>query len=155
ATIAPLDLGPHPDAGGDELVGTLVPPAQPFRVAVSGVDADGYPYERLFPRLFRAQAVEVTARVASRRLPAGATTTIPFAVHNIGQARTLDVVVTDSAGFVARVEPARLELGPETIAVVEVDVAVPADAARGTPVTITAVATDGDVTNSASVVLSV
>ena len=45
--------------GNDEFVGEIALPTVPFRVGVSGIDADGGRYQRLTGRMFRGETVEV------------------------------------------------------------------------------------------------
>ncbi len=160
ATIQALTLSQgHPEAASDEFVGNVPLPSQPFRIVVSGLDNNGFPYQRVFPTLFRGQTVKVSLDPASAvpSLPVG-TTTLRFVVSNLSGAATFRIVAADNKGFVSRVQPALLTLGVGGSGVVQVDLTVPAGTPQGTVVSLVTTATstsDPAVTNSASVALSV
>ncbi len=160
ATIQTLALAQgHPEAASDEFVGNVPLPNQPFRIVVSGADKNGFPYQRVFPTLFRAQTVKVSLDPSSAvpSLPVG-TTTLRFIVSNLGGAATFRIVAADNKGFVSRVQPALLTLGAGGSGVVQVDVTAPVGTPQGTVVSLVATATstaDPAVTNSASVALPV
>lgn len=150
----------HPDAAADEYVGDLVLPVQPFRVAVTGLDATGLPYQRLFPTLFRAQSLGVSISDGSNipSLIAGTTTTLTFVVQNLGSTNTFRIIAADNRGFVSRVEPTLLNLAGGASASVAVDLTVPAGTPDGTDVSLTVTAgsnTDPNILNSVSVRLTV
>ncbi len=161
STIQSINLAQHhPNASADEYVGSFILPAQPFRVAVAGLDANGFAYQRLFPTLFRAQSIDVTISNGSNipPLPAGATTRLNFLVHNLGAADTFHVIAADNRGFVSHVEPTVLTLASSASATVGIDISVPAGTPDGTDVSLTATVvsnTDPTVTNSATVGLVV
>jgi von Willebrand factor A domain-containing protein 7 len=51
-TLQPLELSAN--ESGDEFQGPVTPTKGAFRIVVEGRDARGYPYQRIFPRLFKA-----------------------------------------------------------------------------------------------------
>ncbi|HEX2252730.1 MAG TPA: hypothetical protein VHQ65_05650 [Thermoanaerobaculia bacterium] len=133
-TLQPLDLElGNPHAALDEHVGSVVLPAQPFRVAAVGLDGSGTVFRRLYPAVFRAQPIEVRIQSGSSvdSLPAGVTTTLSFVVANLGPAGTFRVGASEEHGFVSRVSPVLLDLGMDESALVEVDLSVPAGTPEG------------------------
>jgi hypothetical protein len=157
ATLQPIGLAKgDPDAAADELVGSVALPSVPFRVAVSGLDGSGNPFERLFPPLFRAQTVRVSLdpTSATDTLPIGGTRTLRFTVENLGAPGTFSVLAVDSRRFVSRFQPSVVSLGTGERATVAVDLSIPASAVDGSEdlVTVTATSTaNADVNNSANV----
>jgi hypothetical protein len=152
-------LKPDTTFDGDELVSTIDLPSQPFRARVTGVDAAGKPYQRVFHTLFHAESVEVTPPTpALDDMTPGSSTPVPFTVRNIGPRATFRIFAVDGRRFVKRFEPSMLTLEPGAAATVNVWLNVPADAAPGTGTDITVTAT-GDsnppTTNSASLHVAV
>lgn len=139
STLERLELAKdHPDADPEDWVGSVTLPSEQFGIAVSGVDQNGYVFERRFPAKFRAQPVQVQAdpgfsgalRLGLLRL--GATNIVKFNVRNIGTVEDdFDVVVTEPHGFVTRVEPSVLSVAGGAARTVEVEVTVPSTALEG------------------------
>ncbi len=161
ATLLSLTLARgHPEAAADEFVGDIPLPGQPFRIVVSGLDNNGFPYQRVFPALFRGQTVKVSLDPTSAvpSLPAGRTTTLRFNVSNLGGVATFQIVAADNKGFVSRVQPTLLTLGAGGSGVVQVDLSVPAATPPATVVSLVTTATstaDPTITNSTSITLPV
>ena len=103
-----------------EVVGSLELPKVPFRVAVTGRDANGQRYQRFFGGLFHAEGVEVSPKLDFDELLAGSTKRATFTVHNIGSPRTFRIVVTDARQLVRKVEPKELSLGMDESGIVQV-----------------------------------
>ncbi|MBE8988348.1 hypothetical protein [Nostoc sp. LEGE 12450] len=144
-------------AAADEFVGNFGLPATPFRVAVSGVDSKGLPYQRLFATSFRRQTVEVTADSPIASLPIGATTTLRFIVRNTGTAGNFQLVFADNLRFITRVQPTVLNLASGASGTVDVDVTVPTSTPIGTNISLTATAistTDSSINNSTTLNLA-
>jgi hypothetical protein len=156
STLQTVDLAPgDPNAAADQFSGSFALPATPFRVAVSGVDASGQGYERLFPTLFRAQTVKVSLDpdTALPGLPVGVTSTLRYDVLNLGAPATFRITGIDSQRFVTRVQPTLLTLASGATGSVSVDLTVPAGTPDATDVSLTVTATsnsDSGVTNSAT-----
>ncbi|NOS99454.1 MAG: hypothetical protein HOP29_02380 [Phycisphaerales bacterium] len=123
----------NPLAAPSDFVGTVSLPDQPFLVAVSGEDGNGFPFERVFPGQFRGQSVQVTTDadlpmpLSLGLLPLGAKSSPRFHVRNLGPSDTFRVTVTDNRGLVTRAEPSSVSIESGGVATVEVDVVVPAD----------------------------
>jgi hypothetical protein len=146
-----------PNTAADEFVGSLALPVQPFRVAVSGVDENGFLYQRLFPTLFRIQSVEVTPNIGFDTVAAGATTPLSFTVRNLGAAGNFEIIAADNQGFLTQ-EPIPLTLGSGESDSVLVNLSVPPEAVPGLEIMLALTATsaaDPTITNSAVVVLTV
>lgn len=156
ATLQAVTLSQgDPDAAADEFVGSFALPPAPFRVAASGLDGSGQPYERLFPTLFRAQTVRVGLNPDSvvSGLPPGSTTTLRYDVENLGPDRTFRIVGFNADNFITRLQPAILTLAAGATGTVEVDLTVPTGTPADTDVSLTVTATaltDPTVTNSAT-----
>ena len=136
-----------------EFFGSVDLPGIPFRVAVSGRDSNGKPYQRYFSNLFHAESVQVSAKPEFDELSPGSTRQIAFTVRNIGVPRTFNVTVTDSHRFVSAVEPKTLTLGAGESGTVRVDLSVPAgtEPGLGEDVVIVAASTAGPATSNSSV----
>ncbi len=157
ATIQSLALTKgDPYAAFDEFAGM---PDVPFRVAVSGIDAAGKHYERLYPTLFRAQTVKVSLDDATAidSLPTGATTTLRFKVKNLSDSTAeFHMNAVDSKSFIKRTAPNELTLASGESAFFEVDLLPAKDVESNIDVSLTVTATstsNTDVTNSATVEL--
>src|SRR5258708_3302364 len=137
-----------------EFAGSVDLPAVPFRVAVSGHDSNGKPYQRFFAGLFQAESVEVSPKLDFDELAAGSTRKALFTVRNIGSPRTFKLTVTDARQFVKSVEPKELVLGAGESVTVQVDLSVPAGTAPGAgdDLVIVAQSTAGPPTSNSSVV---
>lgn len=122
-----LTLGGDVDVAADEYAGSLLLPAQPFRVFARGVDANGAQFQRAFPNVFRGQTVQVEAVSPGGTLPLGTVSMVGFRVTNRGAADTFRVTATDDARFVSRTTPSIVALGPGESALVDVEVSVPAE----------------------------
>jgi hypothetical protein len=54
ATLQPLALAAD-ENDQEEFQGPVIPSHKDFRIVVEGRDSRGYPYQRIFPRLFHAE----------------------------------------------------------------------------------------------------
>jgi hypothetical protein len=114
-----------------EFVGTFQPPQQPFRVAVTGLDATGHAYQRFFASLFHAETVEVSPAQEFDELAVGETEQLTFAVRNIGPPTEFKITVTDARHFVGQVVPSQLMLDTGESGTIWVHLTVPAGSAAG------------------------
>jgi len=139
--IQTLDVSTESTGSSDEFLGTFVPPSEPFRVRVSGLDDAGHPYQRVFHTQFHAETVEVIPPAAVDDLSAGAAVPLTFTVRNVGTAAaSFRIIAADGRRFVTRFEPRTLSLEAATEAAVTVWVSIPPETAAGTgfDVTVTA-----------------
>lgn len=92
--------------------GTVDVPAEPFRVAVSGVDQSGMRYQRSSKLPFHSELVDVRAVGGPvALLQAGSESRVAFTIRNAGpDSATYRIVATDDRRLVSRVEPATLDL---------------------------------------------
>jgi len=140
-------LEPFRMEGGDsddddhEYMGTVKLPAQPFRVAVSGHDENGLPFERWYLPEFRATTVQIQAPDAPDEIPAGSTSQLAFMVNNFGASDTFQVIAVDSLGTILQAQPAQPTIAQNASAKVTVPLAVPAEARVGSRITVTITAT--------------
>jgi hypothetical protein len=153
-TIKEIDLArDFPDAAPDHFVGRFLLPVASFRVVATGNDLAGFPYQRTFPTVYRAQFVGVEVSAASGDVVhAGETRTFDFNVRNLGGAAAFRVNVISSLGIVSEINPTILNLGANASGTVQFNLSVPLDAPAGAnlTVTMTAVKTDdSNVFNSA------
>ncbi len=159
-TLQTVDLAQgDPNAAADEFVGTIEQlPTQPFQVAVNGLTAEGVPFERFFPDVFRVQSVEVTHSIDFDAVPAGATTSAFFTVRNAGASGQFSLAAVDSLGLVSAVVPSGVTLNSGDSVVIRVDLTVPLEAAFGSETVLALRATkttDATITNSAVASLTV
>jgi len=110
-----------------EFIGTITLPIEPFRVLVDGRDTSGIRTERVWPRLFHGEVVEVVPP-AGETVPAGTEVPVTFTIRNHGPAVRLNLVSSDHRGKVIPVEPPTLELGAGAEGIATVQLTVPADA---------------------------
>jgi von Willebrand factor A domain-containing protein 7 len=108
-----------------EFVGSVELPSVPFRVAVSGRDSNGKPYQRFYAGLFHAESAEIIPKLDFDELAAGSSQQAVFLVRNIGSPRTFAVTVTDAHQFVSKVEPRELALGAGESGTIRVDLNIP------------------------------
>ena len=135
-----LDAGDYPiDLAGREHVHAVELPPAPFRVALIGVDADGNPFQRVHPALFRAATVEVM-RTVTATLVAGRANRVDFVVRNSGPAAQFQLTAYAGTSRPATISPATLSLATGGEAPATVTVSVPEDTPPGTAVTITVTA---------------
>jgi hypothetical protein len=136
-----------------EFVGTVNLPSVPFRVAVAGIDSNGKPYQRFFPRSFHAESVEVLGKLDFDDLRPGGTRHAAFTVRNIGAARTFNITVSDGHQFVSNVEPKQLSLAANQSATVRVELTVPPSITPGIgdDLVIVAASTSGPPTRNSNV----
>jgi hypothetical protein len=55
ATVQSLELAADENGAEGEFYGSVIPSRKDFRIVVEGRDSRGYPYQRIFPRLFHAE----------------------------------------------------------------------------------------------------
>ena len=111
-------------------------PDRPFRVAATGVDAKGTPFQRVHAALFRAAVVELRLADAETSLVAGRENRVTVVVRNSGAARTFRLVaLTGSVPVTVSPSSVALDSGAETT--VSVVVTVPADTPAGRTIVLT------------------
>ena len=123
----PLQAIDLPSTDNLEFIGTITLPIEPFRVLVEGRDASGIRSERVWPRLFHGELVEVVPP-AGETVPAGTEVPVTFTIRNHGPAVRLNLVSSDHRGKVIPVEPPTLELEAGAEGIATVQLTVPADA---------------------------
>jgi hypothetical protein len=139
-----------------EYFGKVDLPATPFRLAVTGADESGHPFQRVFSSLFHAETVELIPLDAGlEELPAGKTTSIRFRVRNAGAAREFRILVVDTKNFLSHQQPQTktLSLAAGESREISVELNVPANPpnySRDT-VIITATAASGPPTTNGAV----
>jgi von Willebrand factor A domain-containing protein 7 len=121
-----------PDPQFLQLVGTFPLPPKPFRIAVTGRDAEGQPYQRYFSSLFHVETVELSPATGVDELAPGNSTQLTFTVHNVGASANFKITVSDAHRFVTEVRPQELVLDDGESGTVHVDIQVPTAAKIGT-----------------------
>ena len=129
------------DQEDHEFVGTLLLPPQPFRLAVSGLDAAGAGYQRMFSKEFQATSIELIPALHDQEVRAGAASPLEFLVKNHGTADTFRVLAVDSRGSIVPSEPGELSLAPGASGRLKVLLSVPAGTPAGKSVTLTVTVT--------------
>ncbi len=147
--IKPLDLRRSPQAGPiyPHYLGPIVPPDQPFQVAVSGLDLNGTPYDITYRKVFQTKSI-VFEKVMSSRLAFNQGKEFIYAeVTNYGRKGTFTIKVTDNKGFITRVEPTSMRLDQGETGKLEVDLWIPADTPETTEVIVKLVVTSDSNSN--------
>ena len=148
------------DSSGDdhEYMGTVSLPSQPFRVAVSGRDGSGLPFERWYLPQFHATTIQIQSPDFPEEIAAGTSRQVAFIVNNYGASDTFQIIAVDSTGTVLQAQPAQLVIPENGTANVIVPLKIAADKPAGTSVTVTLTATstsNPEITNGISQELSV
>jgi hypothetical protein len=132
-----------PRIGSDEFAGTIDLPADSFRVAMMGVDANGLPFQRVFSTAFRGELVELSSADAVQTVQPGQLARLRIRLRNLGPRARYRIVSTHVAQ-VLKVAPADVEIheGGETVVTVWVPVARDAAAGSEIEVMVTATSTD-------------
>ena len=113
-------------SSGDGYMGTADLPNVPFRVAVTGIDGSGKPYQRFYASLFRPESLEVLWNRTFDELPVGNTERTEFTVRNTGAGGTFKITAVDAHQFAVRVEPVELALDSGQSGTVVINLSVPA-----------------------------
>ena len=136
-TLGEVNLGAE---GDHEFGGSVTLPGEPFRAAVTGLDATGAPYQRLHAGLFRAESVEVTMPAGDDSLKAGTSTEISCTIRNAGPPAMFHIIAADGRRYVKSVDPQEVTIATGASVVVKIRVAVPGHAVDGEGVDITVTA---------------
>ena len=127
----------------EEFVGTLDLPEEAFRLVMTGLDAAGQPYQRVYAAAFRGELVEVSPADGIDSLVPGQPTALRYRIRNLGPRAQFHSVATKNAE-VLRVVPATVELDEGAEATITVSVLAPADAAPGTSVDVMVTTSSSD-----------
>jgi len=141
-----------------EFFGTLILPRQPFRLAASGFDEEGFPFQRMVLQQFHATTVEIDPVSKIEDVHAGTSCFLTFRIRNYGENAEFHLLAVDSRGAILPVDPTDVEIRTGGSADVTVEVTVPRRTTPGTGVTVTLTAAskaDADIHNGTSVDLSV
>jgi von Willebrand factor A domain-containing protein 7 len=117
-----------PDREFMEFTGDVMPPAVPFRIAVSGRDAKGMRYQRFDAPLSHAETVQVIPKLDFNEIAAGTSKQAVFEVKNFGPARSFKVMVTDAQRFIVSAAPTELTIPEHGSGIVHVHLTVPGTA---------------------------
>jgi len=141
-----------PRTGGEEFAGPIDLPTDSFRVAMTGLDANDRPYQRVFSTTFRGELVELTPADAVENVQPGRETALRIRLRNVGPRARYRMVATHVAQ-VLRVTPAEVDLEQGAEAIVIVSVPVAADAAPGSKVEVMVTASGDDERESTNYVM--
>ena len=152
--IRPLDLrrSPYADPLNYDYIGPLVPPDQPFQVAVSGLDWDGTPYDITNRKVFQTKTVAFTKIQRSGFNYNQGKEFVRAEVTNYGPASTFSIQATDNQGFITLAKPTVMTLSTGETKKMQVDLWIPADTPKYAEVIVKFVVTDTrhpEVTNTA------
>ena len=140
---------PLDQVGDEEFVGEIALPSMPFRVGISGTDADGGRYQRVDRRLFRAESVEVVPPILEE-VRAGSDAPIGFILRNYGELARYRLTATVGAEVLTRVEPPAVDLAADTEQRVTVWLPARTIAAAGTSLELLLVASSEDMNQSST-----
>jgi hypothetical protein len=151
----PMLATDYPMADPEDYMGSVPLPSVPFRVAASGVDANGLAFKRIYPMQFEAQPVAVDTKgfsVAEAR--PGRSGEVTFVVRNLGASGNFRFLATNADGWTGPSHPASAPIRRNQAVEVRVPLVVPPDARAGAGHSIVFTATRddaGSVYNSAVV----
>jgi len=131
-----LPLAPEAQGHPLELFGTIELPTGPFVVYVTGMLANGEPYQRALSKRIQPQTVRVFSP-ARQQLTPGKQTTYLFHIRNFGVPHTFRVTAADDRRFVSSFFPTALFLGTGETGTVRVTLSVPEGVAVDTTHTLT------------------
>lgn len=133
-----LEEVPNPSAEPvfNEYFGVTTVPADSFLAYVTGLDANGRPYQRLLPGTLRPQTVKITAPGLADLSP-GQTTDYTVKVTNLGARSNFTLTGVDDQNFIRAVSPADFTLGANQTRDITVQIQVPHDTPRATFDTLT------------------
>ena len=123
----------------DEFVGTIDLPEVAFRVAVTGVDADGASYQRVYRAPFRGELVQIEPGSVDT-VAAGQETALGFTIRNLGPRARYRVTAAFEGTVVKKVEPEIVEIDEGADRRITVWVSPSASAAPDSEVELTVVA---------------
>lgn len=140
----------------DEFAGQVTPLNSPFLVYLTGLDAVGFPYQRVLTSRIKPQTVQITAPPGTELKP-GQTTSYVFQVKNLGPADNFLFSGVDDNGFVHSISPTSFALGTNETKDVTVELQPPLTAVPGSSDTLTVTAQNvtGEATNFAVVLSTV
>jgi Tol biopolymer transport system component len=107
-----------------QYVGDIATPSTPFRAYATGLDVNGYPYQRVVSAAVKPQAIRITAPAHQELVP-GQTTTYTFAVTNFGPAGTFNIAGADDGGFLGTISPTSVLLGTNATQNVTASLVIP------------------------------
>jgi len=130
--IENLTLLLPPDAHPREThyFGKVVPPDEPFQLAVSGLDNHGRAFDKTCKKLFTAQPVSIKIRIIPPQITTGTTTYFPV-ITNHGDPGSFNIVAFNKDGFVSRISPSSITLDTGESQKIELDISVPAGTGEG------------------------
>ena len=111
--------------------GSVVAPAEPFFVRVTGELEDGRTFQRAWSPLFRAQYLALSAPSFQWALP-GTSVKAELSLENVGEKDEFIVTVSDDVGYDLSLSDSRIALGAGDKSTLELEVEVPDDAKPGT-----------------------
>ncbi|MDX2118207.1 MAG: kelch repeat-containing protein [Planctomycetota bacterium] len=150
ALIGPVNLARnYPRAVEDDYLGSMSPPAQPFRVVATGIAGDGRAFRREFGTLLEAVPFRVIPPVS---VPPGSRDDWEFTIQNVGEARPISFSAIDLSGTPLVVTPSAVTLPAGSTQKVTVTNSLRCqDFPDGTSGTVRLSASDGVYSNSAAV----
>ncbi len=92
-----------------KFIGEVIVPATAFRAYATGIDANGFAYQRVISSSPKPQTISVTAPTPQDLIP-GQTTNYTFVVTNFGPSGTFSVSGADNNGFLSGISPSTVTL---------------------------------------------
>ncbi|XP_078597567.1 von Willebrand factor A domain-containing protein 7-like [Branchiostoma floridae x Branchiostoma japonicum] len=94
---------------------TIVPPAQPFRISVEGIDQRNNTFRRLLTTLIESESLRLELAVENREpLYPGGSSRVGFVLVNGGSDDTFQLTVSDDVGLVTGVTPSSVTIATGT-----------------------------------------
>jgi hypothetical protein len=119
------------EAKDGNFFGSVVAPAEPFFVRVTGELEDGRTFQRAWSPLFRAQYLSLSAPRFQSALP-GTTVSTELSLANRGEDDEFILTVSDDSGYDLSLSDSRLALDAGEKQTLALEVEVPEDAKPGT-----------------------
>jgi hypothetical protein len=131
------------DNGSGEFLGDVETPGEPFLLYVTGKDANGLEFQRVYPRIFRPAALRIKETGNPVLLP-GMETEIQFNITNTGAGGVFEMFASDTGGFITNTTPANFTLPQGASTSITVRARVPTNQLPGIATTITCTVRSSD-----------
>jgi hypothetical protein len=123
--LGSLALEQGPGQSEEGVSGPVTPPGGVYFVYATGLDANGFPFQRRWPSATGAQPVRIVPPDPIENARPGDTISYTFEVENIGLEDSFEVIAVDDRDFVSSVSPDTLTIPTGGVASVTVELVIP------------------------------
>ena len=120
-----LALERAPGQSEEGVSGPVTPPGGPFFVYATGLDANGFPFQRRWSSATGAQPVRIVPPDPAENAKPGDTISYVFEVENLGPADSFEIIAVDDQGFVSTVTPNTVTIPAGGVASVTIELVIP------------------------------